>query len=340
MKKWLYRIAALVALLLLALIGSVLWTAERTEHPVGFDIERATNSLGRPFAIAIWYPTSATPWPTTPLGVTLMSVARGGPVQGERLPLVVVSHGNGGGPGSHVDLALALANAGYVVAAPMHAGDNVEDSSGLGLPTFWSNRNQEVRASIDYMLNNWGAHSHLDPGRIGAFGFSAGGFTVLTAAGARPNLGLVASHCASTPEFVCDVLRAANSPLLKPSAELADRLFVADPRIRSVVVAAPGLGFTFANGGLRGVSVPAQVWTGNSDRITPDARNGAIVRGELGSGAEAHAVPGAGHASFLVPCRLLKPPGLCDDEPTFDRAAFHQRMNAEVIEFFNRMLRK
>ena len=92
MKRWLSRIAALVALLLLALIGAVVWTAQRTEHPVGFDVGRATNSLGRPFAIAIWYPTNATPWPTTPLGVTLMSVARGGPVQGQRLPLVIVSH--------------------------------------------------------------------------------------------------------------------------------------------------------------------------------------------------------------------------------------------------------
>jgi len=339
MKRWLYRIAALVGLLLLALISAVLVTAQRPEHPVGFDAGRATNSLGPPFAIAIWYPTSATPWPTTPLGITLMSVARGGPVQGERLPLVVLSHGNGGGPGSHADLALALADAGYVVAAPVHAGDNLEDSSGVGLPNFWSNRNQEIRAAIDYMLNSWSGRSHLDATRIGAFGYSAGGFTVLTAAGGRPDLALVAPHCANTPEFVCEVLRAANSPLLKPSTEPADRLFVADARIRSVVVAAPGLGFTFANGGLRSVSVPLQVWTGSSDRITPDASNGAVVRIELDNRAETHAVPGAGHASFLAPCRLLSPPGLCEDDPRFDRAAFHQRMNADVIEFFNRTLR-
>ena len=52
---------------------------------------------------------------------------------------------------------------------------------------------------------------------------------------------------------------------------------------------------------------------------------------------EAHSVPGAGHLSFLAPCRLLRPPALCQDEDKFDRAAFHRRMNADVVGFFNRV---
>lgn len=340
MKKWVYRGVGLVVVLLLAAAAAVLSTAVRTERPVGFDVGRATNSLGRPFAIALWYPTSATPWPTTPLGLTLMSVARGGAVAGEGLSLIVLSHGNGGGAGSHADLALALAGAGYVVAAPVHAGDNLEDSSGLASPRFWSNRNQELRATIDYMLGGWAGRSHLDSARIGAFGFSAGGFTALTAIGGRPDLRAVAKHCARTPEFVCEVLRAGNSPLLNESAESVDQGFAADPRIRAAVVAAPGLGFTFADGGLQSVATPVQLWTGENDRITPDATNGAIVRSGLRDRLEARSVPGAGHASFLAPCRLLKPSPSCEDGPAFDRAAFHRQMNADVIEFFNRTLKR
>ena len=108
----------------------------------------------------------------------------------------------------------ALADAGYVVAAPVHRGDNVEDSSGLSSPMFWGNRSQELRGTLDYLLNSWPGRSQLDPTRIGAFGFSAGGFTVLTAVGGRPNLRIIPFHCATQPEFVCDVLRAAGSPLL------------------------------------------------------------------------------------------------------------------------------
>lgn len=337
MRKWIYGSMAVIGLLLVAVVGAALWGAQRTERPVGFQVERATNALGRPFAIAVWYPTSARPLPTAMLGVTLMTVARDGPVQGERLPLVVLSHGNGGGPGSHVDLALALADAGYVVAAPAHAGDNYEDSSGLSSPMFWGNRNQELRGALDHVLSSWPGRSHIDPARIGAFGFSAGGFTVLTAVGGRPDLRIIPSHCATRPEFVCDVLRAGNSPLVKDNAAAVEG-FAADKRIRAIVVAAPGLGFTFARGGLSNVAAAVQLWTGAKDGVTPFASNGAIILAELGERVEAHSVPGAGHRAFLAPCRLLRPPALCEDEAGFDRAAFHRRMNAEAVGFFNRAL--
>ena len=337
MRRWIYASIAAIGLLLVALAGAVFWSAQRTERPVGFQVGRSTSALGKPVAIAVWYPTSARPLPTTLLGVTLMAVARDGPVQGERLPLVLLSHGNGGGPGSHVDLALALADAGYVVAAPVHRGDNVEDSSGLSSPMFWGNRSQELRGTLDYLLNSWPGRSQLDPTRIGAFGFSAGGFTVLTAVGGRPNLRIIPFHCATQPEFVCDVLRAGNSPLLKDNAEAVDA-FAADRRIRAVVLAAPGLGFTFANGGLSDVAVPIQLWTGEKDRVTPHASNGAIIQDQLGEQVEAHSVPGASHPSFLVPCRLLQPPALCRDEDGFDRVAFHRRMNADVVAFFDSVL--
>jgi predicted dienelactone hydrolase len=69
------------------------------------------------------------------LSIILMDVARGAPVSGDALPLVVISHGNGGGPASHADLALALANAGYVIVAPIHSGDNYADQSAVGSVT-------------------------------------------------------------------------------------------------------------------------------------------------------------------------------------------------------------
>jgi predicted dienelactone hydrolase len=115
MRKWIYGSIAVIGILLVAVVGAVLWSAQRTERPVGFQVSRATNTLGKPFAIAIWYPTSARPLPTTLLGVTLMTVARDGPVQGERLPLVVLSHGNGGDQES-CGPALALVDAGHGAA--------------------------------------------------------------------------------------------------------------------------------------------------------------------------------------------------------------------------------
>ena len=43
--------------------------------------------------------------------------------------MVVLSHGGGGWAGSHFDTTLALAEAGFVVAAITHTGDNFKDRS-------------------------------------------------------------------------------------------------------------------------------------------------------------------------------------------------------------------
>ena len=125
-----------IAILACGVLVAAFLTAQRTEHPVGFQIARATDSDGRPFAVGVWYPTEARPWPTTLMGPVLMNVARDGPISGRDLPLVVISHGNGGGPQATRTWPLPLPSAGYVVAAPMHAGDNYADQSAVGSASF------------------------------------------------------------------------------------------------------------------------------------------------------------------------------------------------------------
>jgi predicted dienelactone hydrolase len=336
--KWIRRVLVVVAVLVCGIVGAALLTALRTEHPVGFQVARATDADGRPFAIGVWYPTEARPRPTTLLGPLLMDVAPDGPVSGRDLPLVVISHGNGGGVGSHADLALALADAGYVVAAPMHTGDNYADQSAVGSASWLSARNRQLRATVDYMLTNWQGHDRIDAERVGAFGFSAGGFTVLTAVGAQPDLRIIAKYCAESREFACDLLRHVNSPLLKSDSS-GGEAFLPDSRIKAAVVAAPGLAFSMGPNGLSNVSVPVQLWSAEQDTNVPYATNTRLVREALGPRVEFHSVPGAGHFSFLAPCGLLRPPGICSDPGKFDRRAFHADMNASVVAFFEKTLK-
>lgn len=340
MKRWIRRLAMALAVMVIALLGVVLAQAQRTARPVGFEIAHATDVRGRTFPIAIWYPTRARPWPTTLLGLTLISVARDAPIDGDRLPLVVMSHGNHGGPGSHVDLAMALADAGYVVAAPMHTGDNQDDDSGVGQPGFWSGRNRQLQATIDAMTTHWHGRDHVDAGRIGAFGFSAGAFTVLTAIGGRADMRSVQTRCAQAPEFVCAMLKTVRSGLVDGRVAGTEEDFHVDPRIRAAVVAAPGLGFTFSDAGLADVRVPVQLWVGDRDVTAPVASNADVVRRGLGPRVEAHVVPGAAHLSFLAPCPVFGPPALCDDTEGFDRAEFHRAMNADVRRFFDSVLQR
>lgn len=336
--KWIRRIFVALAILGCGLAGFVFSSALSSERPVGFQNVRGTGTEGQPFAIGVWYPTQARPWPMM-LGPVLMYVAQDATISGRDLPLVVISHGNGGGPGGHADLALALANAGHVVAAPMHIGDNYADQSAVGSVSFFNERTRQLHATVDHMLKNWQGRGAINPERVGAFGFSAGGFTVLTAVGAQPDLSIVAKRCAETPEFVCDVLRAAKSPLLNAEAPKVSDAFLADSRIKAAVVAAPGLGFTIAPDGLSRVRAPIQLWSGDKDDKVPYATNAKLIREALGSRVEFHSVPGAGHFSFLVPCGVLRPPGMCADPDQFDRKAFHASMNASVVAFFERTLK-
>jgi predicted dienelactone hydrolase len=338
--KWLRRIFIVFAVLVLAVVGYAMSTAIGTENPVGFQISRATDVNGNPFAVGVWYPTKASPRPTTFLGGLMMDVAPDAAVSGKNLPLVVISHGNGGGPASHADLALSLANAGYVVAAPMHTGDNYADQSAAGSINLYSGRNQELRATIDFILKQWPGHESINPDRIGAFGLSAGGFTVLTAIGAQPDLSIVPKHCNESPEFVCDALRFAKSPLVNANTKDWGNPFQSDARIKAAVIAAPGLAFTIAPSGFANVQIPVQLWSGDIDDKVPYASNTKLVREALVNHVEFHSVPGAGHMSFLAPCGLLAPPAICSEKGQFDRKAFHASMNKDVLAFFERNMKQ
>lgn len=337
--KWLVGLSIAVLVLLLSAAGAAWWSALRSTHPVGFRLAQASKEGAPPLAVAIWYPTRARPWPTVLIGPVLMDVAKDAPVEGQGLPLIVFSHGNGGGPQSHADLALALASAGYVVVAPLHRGDNFTDASRAAALTLFAGRVRDLDTALDYMSNRWPEAQRIDAARIGAFGMSAGGFTVLAAAGARPDMRLIGPHCRAAPELVCEVLQQVGSPLLAADTAWPGEPLQASTRIKAAVVAAPGLGFAFGTGGLDGVRVPVQLWSGEGDRLVPDETNAGLIRQALGANAEFHAVPLAGHTSFLAPCRLLRPAALCADADGFDREQFHDSMNKAVVEFFDTHLR-
>jgi predicted dienelactone hydrolase len=311
------------ALSLILLLG---WTSACLAG-VGFQAVSVSNGTSTPIPVAIWYPTDA-PESAHELGLFTQSVAPDAPIKGRALRLIVMSHGNGGSNDGHYDTALALAKAGFVVAALEHTGDNYHDQSRA---TDVANRPRELHRLIDYMLTEWPDHAALDPHRVGAFGFSSGGFTVLAAAGGEPDLTLIAAHCAAHPEdYDCSLVRAHGSP------DLATQVFVHDRRIRALVVAAPALGFTFAHG-LSSVTQPMQLWRADDDHVLPAPDYADAVRKALPSPPEFHSVAKADHFDFLAPCSdaLAKvAPMICPSAPGFDRAAFHVMFDKAVVTFF------
>ena len=94
-------------------------------------IDVPANSEGPALHGAIWYPCSQAPQPVS-IDKTTSSAVKDCSVSGDKLPLVVVSHGRGGSFTGHHDTAETLADAGFAVAAISHPGDTVTDMSSLG----------------------------------------------------------------------------------------------------------------------------------------------------------------------------------------------------------------
>jgi predicted dienelactone hydrolase len=93
-----------------------------------------TSSVGLRSVVAdaiptlLFYPTRTAERPDQ-LGPFPILDARDAPIDEGRLPLVVISHGSGGAPATHRELARRVASHGFVVAVPEHPGNHRGDNS-------------------------------------------------------------------------------------------------------------------------------------------------------------------------------------------------------------------
>jgi predicted dienelactone hydrolase len=319
--------------LLSALAAIAIMLAGPGVGAAGFQQGVAADPGGKPIVIGIWYPSQTIAIPVS-MGVTTMSVAINAPVNGKALPMIVVSHGTGGSNLGHFDTAIALADAGFVVVAMNHTGDNYADQS---RSVDVMDRPRQVSRVIDHMLSTWEGRAAIDPQRVGMFGHSAGGFTTLAIIGGVPDFAKVGPMCRQYPgDFACQLLARSASPVVAPASRA-----VADARIKAAVVAAPALGFTFSPDGLKNVKVPVQLWRAENDTLVPHPRYAEAVRLALPEAPDYRVVPNGGHFDFLAPCSAALAslaPAICASPAGFDRAAFHASFDSEVVKFFEKTL--
>ena len=284
---------------------------------------------------AIWYPCAGGP-KDVPLGSLAMPVVdslrgvKDCPVTGTKLPLVIVSHGRGGWFGGHNDTAEALADAGFIVAAINHPGDNGNDSSRRDSLSVLASRPADIIRLLDFVLNDWRDRAAIDHAKIGFFGFSAGAFTGLVLAGGNPDL-----RKRSCPESDrsrgCEELRSDDIPSNPPH----------ESRIRAAVLADTALNYTFTQEGLAGIQISLQVWRSELGGGSVDPAGTARVASSLPGKPDIQTVP-AGHFAFLPPCPpplAAAVPRICTDVPAgFDRAAFHRDFDASIVRFFQEHL--
>ncbi|MHA6884401.1 alpha/beta hydrolase family protein [Ralstonia pseudosolanacearum] len=320
-------------------------TAAAEACQVGF--RQRTLKFGRsPLPVGLWYPTDE-PERTQFFGPFSMRVALGATPRQGNGHLVVISHGSKGNHLGHRGAARELAAAGYVVAAPLHPHDNYLDDSQSGTLALWRSRPAHLRTVVDAVMSDPVFSPLLFPDACGVMGFSLGGYTALSVLGARASLHALADHLQRHPDDLLPV--APDAPGL--SAGELDAMLAAHPeafsserdtRFKAAVLLAP-LCALFPDVDLRAVDVPVSLYCAERDDVLREPYHAHRLAPLLPRLKRFECVASAGHFSFLTPF-----PGVLHDElpvlsldaPNFDRSAFHERLNREVVSFFDDALQR
>jgi predicted dienelactone hydrolase len=297
--------------------------------------------------VALYYPTLAAPR-VIPMGPFSVDAAIGGKPVEKVKALILLSHGISGTELGHSALAQALARNGYLVAALRHPGDNYQDRSLLekGPERYFDERPRQASRVIDAILSDpaWKARIAADSQGpiVGALGHSAGGYTVLALAGAKPDLSRMKKHCqaeASEDPIFCSLARPGEATPPSPVATPSLLPSLKDERVRAIVAMAP-TGVLLTAESLAAVRSATMIYEAELDRFLVPRFHAEWVASNLPA-ANLHRVPNAWHFAFMNAPSMPIPShdgDVAANPPGFDRDAFLKQLAGEVTAFFDKTL--
>ncbi len=294
--------------------------------------------------VALYYPTMAAPR-VVPMGPFSVDAAIGGKPVDKVKALILLSHGISGTELGHSTLAQALARNGYLVAALRHPGDNYQDRSLLekGPERYFDERPRQASRVIDAILADpaWKERIAADSKGpfVGALGHSAGGYTVLALAGAKPDVSRMKKHCQAEPSedpIFCSLGRSGEATPSLPMASAS----LKDARVRAIVAMAP-TGVLLTAESLAAVRSATMIYEAELDRFLVPRFHAEWVASNLPA-ANLHRVPNAWHFAFMNAPSMSIPShdgDIAGNPPGFDRDAFLKQIAGEITTFFDETLR-
>jgi predicted dienelactone hydrolase len=306
--------------------------------------------------ISVFYPSSTDDRTVQRGPFTLQLAPQGEAVRGNGR-LVVMSHGSGGSPSVHSDLARSLVQAGFVVAMPEHRGDNYKDHSSPG-PESWKQRPAEVSRAIDALAQDSRFAPLLSLDKVGMYGMSAGGHTALSLAGGRWSPATFTQHCNAhiaddfpacvglltrlTGGFFDGLKKTVALGVIRQRFDDAAWQVHVDPRIRAIVASVP-FAADFDMASLATPTVPLGLVTAEHDKwLAPRFHSGAVLQACKKNCELIADMPTGGHASMLsppVPVEGLSTNAalLLADPPGFDRSTVPE-VDRRVTAFMRKHL--
>jgi predicted dienelactone hydrolase len=307
-------------------------------------------------ATTVFYPTSGTEVAVRRGPFSFSWVPDGAPVKGNGR-LIVISHGSGGSPWVHVDLARALVRRGFTVAIPLHHGDNYLDPSKPG-PVSWRKRPREISQAIDRVGAHAALASQLALDSVGVFGGSAGGHTALSLAGGEWSDERFKAHCdrnieqdfSSCVGFITRLKGNALDPLkMWVARRVIDWRFsdatvqrYRDPRITAAVAMVPFAADFIAESLSRPAVHLGLVIARKDVNQVPRFHVETIARACTPHCEVVMDLPEGSHGAMLSPMPPLERGSVAEqllaDPPSFNREQAIAELNSRIGDFFVRQL--
>jgi predicted dienelactone hydrolase len=309
----------------------------RADVSAGYDTQRITDANGRLIQLDVWYPAMAVEQPHS-YNFGMGSVAKGAAVTGDKLPVILLSHGAMGAASNYSWIAEPLARHGYVVLGVSHFGESpVFGPTTMDPATVsrFGDRTRDFNVALDFLTSKSAYASHVDPKRVGAVGHSSGGATVLMLAGAGFSMADMQAYCqqARAVDKGCQYPPAAASPDQVPISSSAS--------IKAMVLLDPAVGPGFTQPSLGGLKTPALVVGSVDDDFLPFAAHAGRIGDLLGSASMVRLAKGEGHFVYVDRCTLpidVMGVKLCSDRPGVDRDATHAMLVPQALAFLDARL--
>lgn len=307
-------------------------------------------SRNRKLTTEVWYPAVATAQPVQVDEIPFIRIAtaRNAKIAEGLHPLILFSHGTGGGRNTVEWFCAGLAEQGFIVAAVDHYGNTFDNPIPDEFVKIW-NRPIDISFVLSQLLRDTGFVNAIDSSRIGAAGFSLGGFTVVALAGGQLDWAALTNFFKSpqgkneinVPEMP-GLINLIDKPEIQKGFESAPPL--QDKRIKAIFAMSPAVGQGFpTKQNFSRVTIPTYIVTVGGDEIAPPKTNAAHYA-KLIQRAEYTVIDEqAGHYVFLNEAKenlKNEAPIFFLDRPSVDRHAVHEKTLTLASTHFLKSLKK
>lgn len=290
------------------------------------------------FDFNIWYPTQRTGQPVNISYWLLEDVALNAkPIEG-KFPLLIISHASPGNRFSYEYLASYFTRQGYIVAAPGHPTDSMENMEDLFSWNQLLNRVQEIKSTLDLLLSDKNFSKIIDPSRIAFIGFGSGATAGLLLCGAEPNCEKWPEYCAiaGKNDVYCSLWARERINLICNSFPL--KMNLKDKRIKSVALIAPAYGMMFTKLSFTDVNIPILLVGAGKDNFNKVELHCEPLARILGKKANYLDLPTADAGALMSACSQvlqLELPELCVSVSKDERKNLHHKLEQALWTFFS-----